>query len=161
MKVNFTRSFQNLIDEASVRCVGNGLDNHRMRFRFTAKELYRLLPKLLGRLWSSPSLVLNGYKDNSLGVKVAGAWTDHCSPSTPECKDGRSCNSLRPRAFLSRTWSFYNALSGTVKIWRQRFPFLDCGSSVRGFVRFYVEYCGYDYRILRHVVCSIWTDVLE
>jgi len=73
MKVDFTRSFKNLTDRASVRCVGYGLDNHRTGVRFRAKELYLLLPKCLDRLWSSPSLVLNGYEDTSLGVEVAGA----------------------------------------------------------------------------------------
>lgn len=147
MKVDFTRSFQNLTDRASVRCVGYGLENHRTGVRSTAEEICRLLPKRLDRLWSSLSLVLNRYKDTSLGVKWPKREIDHCSRSTDECKDGRSCISPRPHAFLARTWSIYNTLSGTAKIWRQR-PFLaDCGRSVKGFVRFGVEYCGCDYRI--------------
>lgn len=72
MKVDFTRSFQNLTDRPSVSCVVYRLDNHRTEVRFTTEEIYRLLPKRLDRFWNSPILVFSGYQNTSLGVKVAG-----------------------------------------------------------------------------------------
>jgi hypothetical protein len=72
MKVNFTRSFQNLTDRASLSCVGYRLDNHRTGVRFTAEEIYHLLPKRVDRLCRSPSLVFIGYQNTSLSVQVAG-----------------------------------------------------------------------------------------
>jgi hypothetical protein len=73
MKVDFTRSLQNLTDRAAVSCVGYKLDNHRTGVRFTAEEIYHHLLKRVDLLCNSPSLVFNGYQDTSLGVQVAGA----------------------------------------------------------------------------------------